>query len=70
MKKVVLALASVAMLACMASCSKTCTCTTYLNGEKKGTTEIEKENLKEGQKCSDLNTVVVINDKKNGIECR
>ena len=70
MKKVVLACAIVAFVGLFASCSKNCTCTTYLNGEKKGTTEISKDKLSEGQKCSDLNTVVIIDGKKTGMECR
>ena len=70
MKKVVLSCALVAVVGLFASCSKNCTCTNYLNGEKTGTTEISKTKLKDGQKCSDLNTVVVIGGKKNGTECR
>lgn len=70
MKKVFLALAVMATVACFSSCSKNCTCTTWFNGEKTGTKEISKDNLKEGQKCKDLSTVVTVNDKKNGWECR
>lgn len=70
MKKVVLALAVMATVACFSSCSKNCTCTEWLNGEKKGTKEISKDKLKEGQKCSDLSTIIEYNGKKNGFECR
>lgn len=70
MKKVFLTLAVMATVACFSSCSKNCTCTKWLNGEKKGTEEFSKEKLKEGQKCSDYSTVIEINDKKTGLECR
>ena len=69
MKKVVLSIAIVAFVGLFASCSKNCTCTNYLNGEKKGTTEISKDKLSDGQKCSDLSTIVTIDGKKNGTEC-
>lgn len=70
MKKVVLACAIVAFVGLFASCSKNCTCTSYLDGEYQGTIEISKVKLKGGQKCSDLNTVVIIDGKKTGMECR
>ncbi len=70
MKKVVLSCALVAVVGLFASCSKNCTCTSYVNGEEVGTVEISKTKLKDGQKCSDLSTVVVIGGKKNGTECR
>lgn len=70
MKKLILAISVIAMMGCFASCSKNCTCTKYLNGEKTGTTEISKDKLPEGKKCSDLNTIVTIGGKKNGMECR
>ncbi len=41
MKKLFLALGVVAMLASLSSCSKTCTCKTYMNGELMGTTTAE-----------------------------
>ena len=70
MKKVILSCAAVALMGMFASCSKNCTCTTYLNGEVQGTTEISKDKLDDGQKCSDLNTIVTISGKKNGMECK
>ncbi|MCQ2297847.1 MAG: hypothetical protein MJZ51_04395 [Bacteroidales bacterium] len=69
MKKVFLALAAIAAVACMTSCNKTCTCKTYAMGVVMTTTEdveLDKDSYK---KCSDMNTVVMIGDKKNGLEC-
>lgn len=69
MKKVFLALAAIAAVACMTSCNKTCTCKTYVMGVVATTTEdveLDKDSYK---KCSDMNTVVTIADKKNGLEC-
>ncbi|MDO4217583.1 MAG: hypothetical protein Q4D03_05330 [Bacteroidales bacterium] len=69
MKKVLISLAAVAMLACMASCNKTCDCKLYVNGAV--TTETEVELDKDSyDKCSDMNTIVTIADKKNGLECK
>lgn len=70
MKKVFLALAAIATVACMVSCNKTCTCKTYALGVVVTTTEdveLDKDSYK---KCSDMNTVVMVGDKKNGIECQ
>ena len=70
MKKVVLALAAVAVVACfsLTSCNKKCTCKTYVMGVVATTEEVEldKDSYK---KCSDMNTIVNVGDKKNGIEC-
>lgn len=69
MKKVFLALAAIAAVACMTSCNKTCTCKTYVMGVVATTTEdveLDKDSYK---KCSDMNTVVMVGDKKNGLEC-
>lgn len=70
MKKVVLFFVIVALVGLFASCSKNCTCTSYLDGEYQGTIEISKVKLKGGQKCSDLSTIVIINGKKTGSECK
>lgn len=69
MKKIVLGLAAIAMVACMASCNKTCTCKTYVLGVVTSTSEdveLDKDSYK---KCSDMNTIVTTNEKKNGVEC-
>ena len=53
MKKIVMALAVIAMVACFSSCKKTCSCTYKLLGISY-TTEISKEDL--GVKfCSEAN---------------
>jgi len=71
MKKIVLALAAVAMVAMFTtSCNKKCTCKTYLNGVVMTTSEdveLDKDSYK---KCSDMNTIVTVSDKKNGMECK
>ncbi len=68
MKKIVLALAAVAMVACMASCNKHCTCKTYAAGVVVNTqedVELDKDTYK---KCSDM-TVLAIANPKTGVEC-
>lgn len=68
MKKIVLALAAVAMVACMASCNKHCTCKTYAAGVVVNTqedVELDKDTYK---KCSDM-TVLAIENPKTGVEC-
>lgn len=70
MKKVVLALAVIATVACFSSCSKNCSCKVWLNGNVQSTYEVSKDKLPEGKKCKDLSTVVEINNKKTGNECR
>lgn len=68
MKKIVLALAAVAMVACMASCNKHCTCKTYAAGVVVNTqedVELDKDTYK---KCSDM-TVLAIASPKTGVEC-
>lgn len=71
MKKIVLALAAIAMVAMFTtSCNKKCTCKTYLNGVVMTTSEdveLDKDSYK---KCSDMNTIVTVSDKKNGMECK
>ena len=69
MKKLLLALAVVATVACFSSCNKKCTCKTYALGVVVSTqdeVELDKDSYK---KCSDMNTVVTTDNKKNGIEC-
>ncbi|MBQ1409324.1 MAG: hypothetical protein IIY87_06165 [Bacteroidales bacterium] len=70
MKKVVLALAAVAVVACfsLTSCNKKCTCKTYAAGVVVQTTEDVELDRDTYKKCSDLNTIVV-SDPKTGMEC-
>lgn len=69
MKKVVLALAVVAAVANLSSCSKSCTCTTYIEGEIFSITQVSADNLKVGMKCKDLTDITITNNKKSGREC-
>lgn len=67
MKKVVLTLGVVAFVAAMTSCSKTCTCKTYVGGQVTTTTEdVELGNY---DNCEAMNTVVDLGLGKTGIEC-
>lgn len=68
MKKVLIALAAVATVACMVSCNKTCTCKTYAAGVVISTqedVELDKDTYK---KCSDLSALATTNP-KTGVEC-
>ena len=68
MKKLLIVLAAAGMMFAMSSCDKNCTCKTYVDGEVKVT--VDDVDPGEDHKCSDMNTVIEINDKKNGVECR
>lgn len=74
MKKIVLAIAAIAMVGCFASCKKTCTCTTYAAGIADVTSEVDLADLQENdssiKKCSDVNTVVTVAGVKVGRECK
>ena len=50
MKKVLAAIAIVAVAACFVSCKKTCTCVTTVGGVQTSTTETQ------ATKCSDMNS--------------
>lgn len=71
MKKALVLFAAVAFLAAATtSCNKHCTCKTYLNGVVTSTTEdveLDKDSYK---KCSEMNTLTTVADKKNGLECK
>lgn len=64
MKKVVLALAVVAMAAGFVSCNKKCTCKTWLAGQVVST----QEDVEVDGKCSDQNRITSSNP-KTGYEC-
>lgn len=68
MKKVLVILAAAGFLFAMSSCNKNCTCKTYVDGELKLT--VEDFEPAEGKKCADYNTIIEINGKKSGVECR
>lgn len=70
MKKILVVLAAVAFVATMASCKKTCTCTTYLADEVVSTTEDIELDGTNFKKCSDLNTIITMDGKKTGNECK
>ena len=73
MKKIVLALAVIATVACFSSCNKKCNCVYYANNTS---TEVEysidelneKYNL-DIKKCSDMNNVAEIGGIKMGTDC-
>lgn len=66
MKKVMLSLAVVALVAAMASCSKTCTCKSYMNGQLVETNpEVE---LGDYKNCSDMNSGINFGDMFNDPE--
>ncbi|MCQ2260487.1 MAG: hypothetical protein MJZ77_03725 [Bacteroidales bacterium] len=67
MKKIVLALAVIATVACFSSCNKVCTCKTYVAGVVTLTNEVELDR-DTYSKCSDLNKILVENP-KTGVEC-
>ena len=67
MKKVLLALAAIAVVACFSSCNKHCTCKTYVAGVVTQTAE-DVELDKDSKKCSDM-TIIAVADPKTGVEC-
>lgn len=70
MKKVLCIVAAGLMIAALStSCDKKCACKTYLNGEVQNEWEAEIDDESD-TKCSDMNTVVTVAGKKNGIECK
>ena len=67
MKKVVLALAVIATVACFSSCKKTCTCKTIANGTVVSTEEgVEKGDAK---LCKDLNKSITVAGVTGSYEC-
>jgi len=70
MKKVMAIFGAALLLAGVAtSCNKKCECKTYVMGVASDPTEVELDK-DSYNKCSDLNTVITIDGKKNGIECK
>lgn len=73
MKKVLLALAVVATVACFSSCNKKCTCLVYAAGvsteEEFTLDELNDQFNTDYKKCSDLNTVVEVMGVKAGTDC-
>ena len=69
MKKVILAIAAIAVVVCFSftSCKKTCTCKSYLDGEVVSTREDVDP---QGKKCSEFGEVIESNGKKTGLECK
>jgi len=51
------------------SCQKNCTCTRWYNGEEKESLTLPL-NDEDAKLCENKNTVVVINGKKTGLECK
>ena len=73
MKKIVLALAVIATVACFSSCNKKCNCKVYAGGtstEQEFTLdELNEQFNTDYKKCTDLNTVVEIAGIKAGTDC-
>ncbi len=70
MKKIVCIAAACLLVAGLStSCNKNCTCKTYAAGVVVTTTENVELDRDSYKKCSDMNTVTMILDKKTGIEC-
>ena len=71
MKKVFLALAAIAIIATVSSCNKTCTCTTYVNGNEVSTVDdidiSENDHIK---KCSDMNSSVELLGQTSEVKCK
>ena len=71
MKKIVLALAAIAMIGLFTtSCNKKCTCKTYLNGVVMTTSEdveLDKDSYK---KCSDMNTELSVGGMTTKTVCK
>jgi hypothetical protein len=69
MKKVLLALAVIATVACFSSCKKTCSCTTYAAGSVVSTTEVDLSKYEGVKKCSDLPLNNYSTAAQTGIKC-
>lgn len=73
MKKVFLALALVATVACFSSCNKKCNCLVYVAGvsteEEFTLDELNEKFNTDYKKCSDLNNVVEVMGVKAGTDC-
>lgn len=63
MKKIVLAIAVIAMVACFSSCKKTCKCVTKTNGVETATTTVESKN------CADEESTTEMMGQKIEIKC-
>ncbi len=73
MKKVLIAMAVVAMAASFASCNKTCTCSTYVNGEiveNLTVNDIDISDNDQIKKCSDMNTSVTLLGNTTEVKCK
>ena len=71
MKKVFLALAVIATVACFSSCNKTCSCTTYALGQQIGNpVEVDLSNYEGVKNCSDLPQHNYSNATETGIKCQ
>lgn len=72
MKKVLVALAIIAVAGAFASCSKVCQCKTYVAGAVSTEYEVDLDDYDSDdiKKCKDLNTVVEVGGLKVGNECK
>jgi len=67
MKKVILTIAAIIVVACLSSCKKSCNCKTYSGGAVMQTREVD---MPASGKCADMNNIRDIPGiGKTGIEC-
>ena len=73
MKKIFLAIAVIATVACLSSCNKKCNCLVYAAGvsteQEFSLDELNEQAGTNYKKCSDLNTVVEVAGVKAGTDC-
>lgn len=70
MKKLLsLLVITVGVLFIATSCEKSCTCTRWYNGEEKESLTIPLKD-EDNNLCKNKNTVVIVNGKKTGLECK
>ena len=70
MKKVVLTLATFAVVACLASCSKKCNCTQTLNGNEVLTWTVDIGGDSDVKKCRDLNSTTTALNQTTETKCK
>ena len=73
MKKVLIAMAALAMVSAFASCSKTCTCSTYVNGDIVENLTVENIDISDSdkyKKCSDMNSSVTLLGQTTEVKCK
>lgn len=71
MKKLAVILVGLFAVAALSTSCKKCTCVMWVNGEKNVySQELTDAALENGARCADISTVVEVNGKKTGLECK